>query len=111
MKSVLDEHGPPPDGDGDSSVPLNNYERLIVLHALSMSFGFLVLLPAGALLARYARPFTTMWFKIHRMCNMYVALPVIILGFVLAITTRLDGGLLRPDVHQVRPTGSQTYVD
>jgi hypothetical protein len=111
MKLVLDEHGPPPDEDGDSSAPLNNYERLIVLHALSMSFGFLVLLPTGVVLARYARSFTTRWFKIHRMCNMYVALPVMILGFVLAIATQLDRGLLWPDVHQVRPTGSQKYVD
>ena len=100
MGSVPDKD-PLPE-NGDPSLPLNKHERLIILHAVSMSFGFLVLLPAGGIVARYARTFTTGWFKIHRICNMYVALPVIMLGFVLGIVMQLDKGLYLPDVHQVR---------
>ncbi len=38
---------------------------MIVAHAILCTIGFLILLPAGALLARYARTFTGGWFKGH----------------------------------------------
>jgi putative effector of murein hydrolase LrgA (UPF0299 family) len=75
-----------------------------------MSFGFLVFLPAGVIVARYARTFTTGWFKIHRICNIFVALPVVMFGFVLGIVMQLDKGLSLPDVHQVRLRGLPAHV-
>ena len=38
---------------------------MVVAHAILCTIGFLILLPAGALLARYARTFTNVWFKGH----------------------------------------------
>lgn len=58
-------------------------EKLIILHGFLVSFGFLVLLPAGSLIARWGRTFTPRWFKLHRISNMYLALPVITLGVLL----------------------------
>jgi hypothetical protein len=47
------------------SNPLLPYQKLIVAHAIFCTLGFLLLLPAGVLLARYLRTFITTWFKGH----------------------------------------------
>ena len=62
---------------------LNGLEKVIVLHAFCVSLGFLVLLPAGSLIARWGRSFTPRWFKAHWVSNMVFALPVITLGVLL----------------------------
>jgi len=62
---------------------LNRIEKVIVLHAFCVSLGFLVLLPAGSLIARWGRSFTPKWFKAHWVTNMVLALPVITLGVLL----------------------------
>lgn len=53
------------DSSGSSSIPLQPYQKLIVGHAILCVFGFLFLLPAGALFARYARTFMSNWFQGH----------------------------------------------
>ncbi|KAF9533399.1 hypothetical protein CPB83DRAFT_845199 [Crepidotus variabilis] len=58
-------------------------EKLIILHALLVSFGFLVLLPAGSLIGRYGRVYTPRWFKLHWTTNFGIAGPVITLGALL----------------------------
>ncbi len=50
---------------GIESAPLLPFQKMIVAHALLCTIGFLILLPAGALLARFARTFTSGWFKGH----------------------------------------------
>ncbi|OBZ70665.1 hypothetical protein A0H81_09410 [Grifola frondosa] len=45
--------------------PLMPYEKMIVKHAILCVVGFLGLLPAGALLARYLRTFSSTWFNGH----------------------------------------------
>ena len=50
---------------GHISIPLMAYEKLIIAHAFFCSIGFLVMLPIGAISARYLRTFTGKWFKIH----------------------------------------------
>ncbi|KAF8634356.1 hypothetical protein AX15_000967 [Amanita polypyramis BW_CC] len=83
-------------------VPLNRYERLIVLHALFVSFGFLVLLPGGGIVARYARTFTTEWIRVHQICNMFIAPPVLTLGLCSALLAiHMNEGLHLNDVHQL----------
>jgi uncharacterized membrane protein YozB (DUF420 family) len=66
-----------------STDPLNAIEKVIILHAFCVSLGFLVLLPAGSLIARCGRSFTPRWFKAHWISNMALALPVITLGVLL----------------------------
>lgn len=61
-------------GGNDSSavvLPWLNYQKLIVAHAALSSIGFLVLLPLGGLLARWARTFVpgTVWFNGHWIIN------------------------------------------
>lgn len=47
------------------SIPLKPYQKKIVAHAILCVVGFLGLLPAGALLARYLRTFSPLWVKGH----------------------------------------------
>lgn len=65
------------------SGPFNTNEKVIILHASLVSFGFLVLLPAGSLIGRWGRVFTPKWFKVHWITNMVFALPIITLGALL----------------------------
>jgi hypothetical protein len=58
-------------------------EKVIILHAFCVSLGFLVLLPAGSLIGRWGRSFTSEWFKAHWVSNMLFALPIITLGVLL----------------------------
>ena len=46
-------------------LPLQSFQKMIIAHAVLCVIGFLILLPAGAILARYARTFTNMWFHGH----------------------------------------------
>lgn len=64
--------------------PLKKVEKLIILHGAIVSFGFLLLLPAGSLLGRYGRVIApSKWFRLHRLSNGVIALPVITLGVLL----------------------------
>ncbi|KAF8973311.1 hypothetical protein BDZ97DRAFT_1780761 [Flammula alnicola] len=68
-----------------SSIPLLPYQQLIIAHAILCAVGFLLLLPAGALMARYLRTFITTWFKGHWILQFGIAGPVIVLGIILGI--------------------------
>ena len=50
---------------GSISVPLQPFQKMIIAHGLLCTIGFLILLPFGGLLARYARTFTNTWFTGH----------------------------------------------
>ncbi|KAI0779570.1 hypothetical protein C8Q74DRAFT_1198609 [Fomes fomentarius] len=65
--------------------PLLPYQKMIVAHAILCTIGFLILLPAGALLARYARTFTSGWFKGHWVFQLAIAGPIIVTGVALGI--------------------------
>jgi hypothetical protein len=55
------DHNTTPSDD----IPLLPYQRLIIAHAIFCVVGFLLFLPAGALVARYLRTFTSSWFTSH----------------------------------------------
>lgn len=55
----------PSGGSSEEEEPLRKHEKVIVAHAAFMFIGYLVLLPAGALIARYLRTFSNVWYKIH----------------------------------------------
>ncbi|KAF9466410.1 hypothetical protein BDZ94DRAFT_1251885 [Collybia nuda] len=81
--------------------PLRRNEKIIIAHGVIASLGFLVILPAGALFARWARALTPKWFKAHQTL-MLVAMPVITIGWVLgpiAVMARQATHLF--DAHQV----------
>ncbi|KAI9061725.1 CBD9-like protein [Trametes sanguinea] len=65
--------------------PLQPFQKMIIAHALLCTIGFLILLPAGGLLARYARTFTNIWFTGHWIFQFGLAGPVIVAGVGLGI--------------------------
>ncbi|TFK44663.1 hypothetical protein BDQ12DRAFT_695097 [Crucibulum laeve] len=71
----------------DDTLPLLPYQRVIIAHAIFCVVGFLLLLPVGALLARYLRTFTPVWFKGHWIIQFALAGPVIIVGVALGIVS------------------------
>ncbi|GJE90223.1 CBD9-like protein [Phanerochaete sordida] len=66
--------------------PLLTYEKYIIAHAILMVIGFLFLLPIGALIARYLRTFSPVWFRLHWIIQWVLALPVIVAGFAMGVS-------------------------
>lgn len=48
-----------------SGIPLLPYQKYIIAHAILSMLGFLVFLPLGAIIARWLRTFTPIWFTAH----------------------------------------------
>jgi len=78
------------DGNGNGgnagnliSFPLSPIEIKARNHAIVCTVGFLILLPLGVLLARYARTFTRRWFWGHAVMQFVISGPVIFAGWAL----------------------------
>lgn len=99
---------PAPHANQDSTTSATSehekHQRIIIMHGLLGSIGFLVLLPAGVLSARWGRTFTLKWFGAHQTINLTIALPVITLGWIIGLISVFsqEGRRLFDDTHQVR---------
>jgi hypothetical protein len=65
--------------------PLLPYQKMLQAHAILCGLGFLVVLPTGALLARWGRTFTNSWFQFHWIVQAVVGIPIIVSGWSLAV--------------------------
>ncbi|KAK7044898.1 cytochrome b561 domain-containing protein [Favolaschia claudopus] len=63
--------------------PLTPIEVVARRHAILCTVGFLILLPLGVLLARYARTFTRRWFWGHAVIQLVLSGPVIFAGVAM----------------------------
>ncbi|CAL1705877.1 unnamed protein product [Somion occarium] len=70
-------------GSGSVSIPLQSYQKMLVAHGLLSTIGFLIILPIGALLARYLRTFSNTWFRGHWIIQLALGGPIIIAGVAL----------------------------
>ncbi|KAF5385965.1 hypothetical protein D9615_002538 [Tricholomella constricta] len=90
-----------PSGGNSDDIPLLPYQRMIVAHAIFCVVGFLLFLPAGALLARYLRTYTPTWFTGHWVAQFLVAGPTIIVGIALGIGSVTKAGAMHlNDTHK-----------
>jgi len=64
-------------------IPLSPLEIKARNHAILCTVGFLILLPLGVLLARYARTFTRSWFWGHAVMQLVISGPVIFAGWAM----------------------------
>ncbi|KAF9050674.1 CBD9-like protein [Hymenopellis radicata] len=79
-----------------------SHKRIVIAHGALLSIGFLIVLPAGALVARFARSFTTRWFMVHYCLNYIIALPIIVVGWVLGPVAVIDAQASHfMDAHQI----------
>jgi len=88
---------------GVSSIPLQPYQQMIIAHAIFCSIGFLLVLPAGVLLARYGR--TTIgpvWFKGHASLQFFIAGPIIFIGVMLGFAAVGKAGAVHLDDNHKR---------
>jgi len=60
---------------------LDATEEKLKKHAILSSVGFLIVLPLGALIARYLRTFTKSWFYAHAIIQFFIAGPIIYAGW------------------------------
>ncbi|TBU42503.1 hypothetical protein BD309DRAFT_174747 [Dichomitus squalens] len=77
-------------------------DSVLVAHAALSAAGFLILLPLGALVARWARVFTPKWFTAHWFINVVLGIPLICVGWALgplAVARRGMGHIVTP--HQI----------
>ncbi|EIN04623.1 hypothetical protein PUNSTDRAFT_75977 [Punctularia strigosozonata HHB-11173 SS5] len=83
-------------------LPFTPIESRARTHALLSSIGFLILLPLGVLLARYARTFTSRWWWAHGLIQFVVSGPVILAGWAYGYQTtqRLFTGGNWVDTHK-----------
>jgi len=56
------------------------------------TLGFLVILPLGALVARWARTFTSRWFNYHWIIQVVFSIPIVITGWALGPLAVADQG-------------------
>ncbi|KAJ6583005.1 hypothetical protein DFH09DRAFT_1245911 [Mycena vulgaris] len=70
-------------GDSVVTFPLNSIEIMARNHAILCTVGFLILLPLGVLLARYARTFSRRWFWGHAVMQLVISGPVIFAGWAM----------------------------
>ncbi|KAJ7432151.1 hypothetical protein FB451DRAFT_1065784 [Mycena latifolia] len=61
----------------------SHYQAVVIAHALICVLGFAILLPAGALVARYMRTFRPWWYTAHWIAQFGIAGPVILIGVIL----------------------------
>ncbi|KAH8116614.1 CBD9-like protein [Phellopilus nigrolimitatus] len=77
---------------GSSSTPLLPFQKLVIAHAVLLGIAFLILLPLGALLARWLRTFSRHWFKCHWIIQFFITGPLIVAGLGLGIGAVSESG-------------------
>ncbi|KAI0085035.1 hypothetical protein BDY19DRAFT_987219 [Irpex rosettiformis] len=83
-----------------SGIPLLPYQKYIIAHAILSMLGFLVFLPLGAIIARWLRTFSSIWFTAHWVLQFGVAMPIIVTGFALGVhAVKLNGVQNLADTH------------
>jgi hypothetical protein len=89
----------PTPGSGAVGIPIQPYQQMIIAHAIFCTFGFLLFLPAGALLARYLRTFIPghIWFKGHAILQFFIAGPTIFIGVILGVAAVANAGAVHLD--------------
>ncbi|KAJ7019216.1 hypothetical protein C8F04DRAFT_1214393 [Mycena alexandri] len=92
-------------GGATDDIPLTPYQRMVVAHAILSVVGFALLLPLGALVARYLRTFSPSWFTVHWIAQFGISGPVIIVGIVLGFKASGNIGYKILDPHKVGKPG------
>jgi len=67
-------------------------DMVVLAHGVVCAIAYLVVMPAGALLARYYRTLSPAWFKGHWILQFGIASPIVFTGAVLAIIIPRVGG-------------------
>jgi len=80
-----------------SSPPFKTFEKLIVAHAVIVAMGFLVILPTGAMVARWGRAVSDKWFYYHWFIQVVISIPVVVIGWTLGPLAVAEQGAKHAD--------------
>lgn len=84
---------------------LNTSGKLIYAHAVISVLGFLLVLPLGALFARWARTLSNDWFFYHWGNQVFLGIPIIVVGWTLGpLAVSANKGGHFNDLHKVGTT-------
>ena len=92
-----------PSSGSESDVPFAPFEKMIIVHGVFTVSGFLVILPFGAIFARWGRSFTDNWFYYHWTTQVILSIPVIVVGWALGpLAVATQDVAHANDAHKVR---------
>lgn len=103
---TLPTNSPSPSSSASQAIgspPFKTFEKLIVAHAVIVVTGFLVILPAGAMVARWGRTISDKWFHYHWFIQVVISIPVVVIGWTLGpLSVAEQGAKHADDAHKVR---------
>ncbi|CAJ0839914.1 15019_t:CDS:2 [Entrophospora sp. SA101] len=86
---------------GQTDGVLTTYDRYIIAHSTLMFIAWFVITPGSIFVARFGRNILpSSWFKIHWIAQLFVATPLVIIGFILPIVA-VAGNVVFDETHQV----------
>ena len=86
----------------EDDIPFAPFEKMIIVHGVFTIVGFLIVLPFGALIARWGRTFTDNWFYYHWTTQVVLSIPVIVVGWALGpLAVATQGTSHADDAHKV----------
>ncbi|KLO18557.1 hypothetical protein SCHPADRAFT_113148 [Schizopora paradoxa] len=89
--------GSPSDSQVTGSPPFKTFEKLIVAHAVIVTMGFLVILPTGAMVARWGRMVSDKWFYYHWFIQVVISIPIVVIGWTLGPLAVAEQGAKHAD--------------
>lgn len=94
------------------SPPFKTFEKLIVAHAVIVTMGFLVILPTGAMVARWGRMVSDKWFYYHWFIQVVISIPVVVIGWTLGpLAVAEQGAKHADDSHKVKFTSLRSAIE
>lgn len=100
-----------PSSETQPNVPFAPFEKMIIVHGVFTVAGFLVILPFGAIFARWGRTFTDNWFYYHWTTQVILSIPIIVVGWALGpLAVATQDVAHANDAHKVCSRDCQTRV-
>jgi len=86
---------------GQTNGVLTTYDRYIIAHSTLMFIAWFIITPGSIFVARFGRNILpSSWFKIHWIAQLFVATPLVIIGFILPIVA-VAGNVVFDETHQI----------
>ncbi|KAH8117435.1 hypothetical protein DFH11DRAFT_1687438 [Phellopilus nigrolimitatus] len=87
---------------GNGEVALKGFENIIIAHGVLCVAGFLMILPIGALIARWGRTLSENWFHYHWETQVVFSIPVVVVGWALGpLAVAAQGATHADDAHKI----------
>ncbi|KAJ7082423.1 hypothetical protein B0H15DRAFT_993831 [Mycena belliarum] len=76
----------------ETPAAFSRFQKLVIVHALLSTLAFALILPLGALLARYLRTSRPWWYSGHWIAQLAIGGPVVVAGLGLGFAAKAEYG-------------------